>query len=568
MEVYKDWHETNINLKGRVSGQTKTQCPKCSEERKDKKDPCLSVNIDAGTWCCHNCEWKGVLSKKGYEQARIYKKPEFVPQEPTEKMVAWFEKYRGIKRTTLEKFLISPITKFIHKANEKVPCIAFPYIKNGEIVNIKSRWDYSDEGKRKKTFTLEKDAELSFYNIDSIEGFEHCVIVEGEIDCMSVWQATNQPCVSVPNGASKGDAKMEYLDNCAKYFENKKMIVLATDNDEPGLALREELARRLGKDRCFFVEFPEGCKDFNEVLLKRGEDFIEEMFQSVHCFPIDGVVTFENVEEQYDYYYEHGYPEGHKLGYPVFDTLFSVRGGEVTTITGIPGHGKTEFLDEMLERMSTAHKWAHGIFAAENGGNALHYTRIAHRKVGKPFVGGLNRMSRKEKDGVKPFMAEYFFFINQKAVRATIEGLLEKAKEMVLRYGIRSFTIDPYNYIESQRPMGTTETEYVSFIYSKLVEFAELYNVHVFIVAHPTKMKKNEKTGKWEIPSMYSISGSANFFNKTFNGISVYRDYETNTTRVYVQKVKFDFIGKQGFAEFEFDKYTRRYTELKYQPLL
>ncbi|GAA4299588.1 toprim domain-containing protein [Nibribacter koreensis] len=568
MEVFREWHETGINLKGRVSGQLKTTCPKCQDARSNKRDTSLSVNIDAQVWNCHYCPWKGSLAKKGTENAKVYKRPDFEPQAPTERMVAWFEKTRGIKRATLEKFLISPSLKYIHKAGRKVDCIAFPYVKGTDIVNVKSRYDYAEDGKPKKTFTMEAEAELVFYNLNAIEEPTHCVIVEGEIDAMSVWQATEQPCVSVPNGASKGDMKMEYLDNCAKYFQNKTMIVLATDNDAPGLALRDELARRLGKDRCYYVEYPDGCKDMNEVLLAHGEEYIDEMFQRLHTFPIEGVITLDSVETVFDDYYENGFPSGDRVGYQNFDKLMSFRGGEVTTITGIPSHGKTEVLDEILERLARVHGWSHGIFAAENGGEALHYSRIAHRFIGKPFQGSLDRMSRDEKDAAKEFMRDRFFFINRREIKPTIQGILEKGREMVLRKGIKSLTIDPYNCVESARPGAMSETEYVSHIYDHLVDFAELYNVHVFLVAHPTKMVKSEQTGKFAVPTMYSISGSANFYNKTYNGISVYRDFEAMTTRVYVQKVKFDFIGRVGFSEFKFNQYTRRYEELQHQPLV
>jgi twinkle protein len=159
----------------------------------------------------------------------------------------------------------------------------------------------------------------------------------------------------------------------------------------------------------------------------------------------------------------------------------------------------------------------------------------------------------------KLFINDKFFFINRKEVQTNIDSLLEKGREMVLRKGINSFVIDPYNCMESNRPANVNETEYVSQIYDKMVNFAELYNVHVILVAHPTKMKRNEKTNKFEVPTMYSISGSANFYNKTFNGIAVYRDFQAQLTTVYVQKVKFDFIGKTGFANFSFNKDKRRY---------
>lgn len=564
MKIYTTWQEAGIEIGRRTSGQIKVKCPQCPSTRGNQRDTSLSVNLDERIWNCHYCNWKGKLVDQEQQPRKTYKKPEFTPATPSDKMAEWFYKHRGIERATLEKFLVCPSQRFIHKTGKKENCIAFPYIRNTEIVNVKSRFDYKDEnGQPKKTFTMESECELIFYNIDSIQDKNHVVIVEGEIDAMTVWQASDNPCISVPNGASKGDMKMEYLDNCYSHFQNVEIIVIATDNDEPGLALKEELARRLGKHRCYHIQWPEGCKDFNEVLMAHGPEKINEMLSEARPFPIEGIITVDSVSAQLDHYYQFGFPRGCRIGLENFDKLLTFRGGEVTTITGIPGHGKTEWLDEVLERLARIHYWRHGLFAAENGSAALHYTRLAHRYIGKPYHSGMgNMMTPEEQQQAKAFLQERFFFINTHEVSLTIESLLAKASEMVLRFGIKSFTIDPYNCMENQRPAGVNETEYVSHIYRMLTHFAEKYDVHVFVVAHPTKIAKDKKTGLYEVPTMYSISGSANFFNKTYNGISVYRDHTNGITDVYVQKVKFDFIGRPGFASFEFDREARRYTEI------
>lgn len=562
-KIFKTWEETGINLKGKIKGEIKTICPQCPPDRGNPKDPSLSVNLDKQVWNCHYCNWSGGLSRHTFEDRKKYRKPEFTPETPSDKMAAWFLKYRGIERATLEKFLICPKKTYIHKTGKEENCIAFPYIRQTEIVNIKSRFDYVEDKQNKKTFALEKDCELIFYNLDSIAGKTHCVIVEGEIDCLTVWQATGFPCISVPNGASKGDNRMDYLDNCFNYFTDKTTILLATDNDSPGLHLREELARRLGKDRCYYVTYPDGCKDMNEVLLKHGPEMIEGLLSTPNAFPIEGVITLENVEEELDNYYLNGYPTGDTIGYPNFDKLIAFRGGEVTTITGIPGHGKSSFLDEILVRLSVRHKWNHGLFAAENGKPGLHYARLSARYIGKAFISDneADRITPEEYGNAKYFLYNHFYFINTKEVNLTIDGLLEKGREMVLRKGIKSFVLDPFNCIESQRPVGVTESEYVGMIYTKLVNFAELYNVHVFLVAHPTKMRKREEDQVYEVPTLYNISGSANFFNKTFNGLTVYRDFKYNVTNVFVQKIKFDFIGELGMASFDFHKPSGRYSE-------
>jgi twinkle protein len=97
------------------------------------------------------------------------------------------------------------------------------------------------------------------------------------MDCLSLHEAGIHNSVSVPNGASMGNQKLEYLDNCWEAFEGAKRIVLAVDSDAAGLSLREELARRLGKERCYTVSYPDGCKDANDVLLKHGKEAVQAL---------------------------------------------------------------------------------------------------------------------------------------------------------------------------------------------------------------------------------------------------------------------------------------------------
>jgi twinkle protein len=273
----------------------------------------------------------------------------------------------------------------------------------------------------------------------------------------------------------------------------------------------------------------------------------------------DGIVTLDCVETELDGYFQNGYPKGDAIGFPAFDKLLTFRAGEVTTLTGIPGHGKSELLDEILVRLSQRHGWRHGLYAAENGGWALHYSRLLHRLNECPFV----QMNPGKYATGKTFLKEHVYYINNRKVK-TITAILETSARLVERYGIRSITIDPWNCMDSERPAYLSETEYVSWVYSQLVDFAQEYDVHVFLVAHPVKMAK-DKEGYFEVPNLYSISGSANFFNKTFNGLCVYRDYEKNQTLVYVQKVKFDFVGNTGMSAFTYDPFRRRYSEV-YKP--
>jgi hypothetical protein len=82
------------------------------------------------------------------------------------------------------------------------------------------------------------------------------------------------------------------------------------------------------------------------------------------------------------------------------------------------------------------------------------------------------------------------------------------------------------------------------------------YKGFVYCLTTPTGAYITRRNGK------VGISGnSANFFNKTDNGFTVYRDYETGEVMVYIQKVRNEFVGKIGQVSFRYDKFTGRYSE-------
>jgi twinkle protein len=435
-----------------------------------------------------------------------------------------------------------------------VPAICFNYYRDGTLVNIKFR------GPR-KAFKMAKDAELIFYNLDSIKDESEVVIVEGEIDCLTMHESGVFNSVSVPNGASKGNQRLEYLDNCWQDFEGKEKIILCTDNDEPGIALREELARRLGKDRCWLVTFPEGCKDANEVLIKLGKEKVKELISEAYPYPLEGIFEAFDLAGEIEGYYLNGFPTGYDTSDPELNDHLTFAAKQLTMVTGIPGSGKDEYVNKIAVDLAKRHGLKFGMAGFEEP-SAITETKIIEKFTGKSFAYRHNPADRLNYDQLKEamlFSQEHFYFINTDEVDITIDGILEKFSQLVKRYGINFIIISPWNCFEHKRPHGMSETEYVGVSLQKILRFLKLHNLHCFLIAHPTKIQKDKNTKKYEIPTLYSISGSANFFNMTHNGICIYRDFEKNLTDVYIQKVKFYWLGKLGFFTYNFNTSTRQY---------
>lgn len=543
----------NIKVPFGVSGNVKVLCPACTPHHRkpaNKNSKDLSVNIAEGIWNCHNCGWKGTLKER---EERNYQKPPVITLPMSDKSISWF-KSRGIYENTLKHFYITDKMEWMPQTQGESNCILFPYIKNGEWVNVKYR-----DGK--KNFKLTKDAELVIFNYDGIQGKKKVVIVEGEIDCLSVFQAGFSDVCSVPNGASKGNQKLDYIDNSWYAFTDAYEIIIATDNDEAGNSLKNELIRRLGRERCLTVDYPEGCKDFNEVLVNNGAKGVFDVINKAHPLPVEGIHRLTDFKDELENIYNFGYPKGKNTGYEDFDNLLNFSGGQLTVITGVPNSGKSAFLDQLMLKLSNRHDWRFGVCSFENQPITRHITNLAACLAGKTYHyrQGQERMNIEETAKVFHFLNDRFFWFKMMDEDLTCDGILSRAKQLVKTHGINSLVIDPWNYMEHRRPNGVTETEYISGILTALCNFAKEYDVHVFLVAHPTKIKKNPVTNDFEIPTMYDISGSAHFFNKTDNGITVYRNRATNLVSVFVQKVRFFFNGKLGSCDFSYNVYTGQY---------
>jgi twinkle protein len=381
------------------------------------------------------------------------------------------------------------------------------------------------------------------------------------MDCLTLHECGIYNGVSVPNGASKGSQKLEYLDNCWQFFENKTKVVLAVDNDEAGNSLRDELARRLGKEKCFTVDYPDGCKDVNEVLMKFGKEAVLEVINTAKEIPLEGIITMEQMFPTIQEWYEHGYPKGAKARIENFDDYLTFVPGQLTMITGIPGHGKDEFANLIMANLARHEAWIWGICSFEETPQQTS-TKLMEKFIGKSFdfrQEKSNRINQIEYERSLVFVDDHFKFMDTENIETDLASVLSLAEKMVRRFGIKGLCINPWNWLEHQRDSFMSETEYVSVALSKIIQFAKRFQVHIFLMAHPTKVQKTDKK-KYDVPTLYSISGSANFFNKTHNGITVYRDVET--VDIHVQKVKQSWLGKVGLCQFTYNTLTRQYTAI------
>jgi twinkle protein len=343
---------------------------------------------------------------------------------------------------------------------------------------------------------------------------------------------------------------MEFINNSSEFLEKAKKHILAFDNDKNGSILTEEVAKRIGKDKCWLVDFGD-CKDANEYLVKYGKAELRNVIESAKEYPISGIVAFDKFQADL---LEDLVNNGHKgifsTGWQELDKFYKVRTQELTVITGKPNNGKSLWLDNLLVNLAEQYGHKFMICSLEVP-QTKHFLALLEKiaKRAKWYDYDKTEFLRAVTTKHTEFLTNHFYLYQTEGNDLTIDGILKKAKEMVLRKNINGLVIDPHNQVEHKRPANQTEHEYIGDVLRKVRDFAKHTGCHVWYVAHPRKIPAGGSvTG-------YEISGSANWVNMADNLIVVERvkgsdNLPTDKTKIEVQKVRFQpEVGKQGIAE-------------------
>lgn len=273
------------------------------------------------------------------------------------------------------------------------------------------------------------------------------------------------------------------------------------------------------------------------------------------------IVKPDDLAERTFELYRRGLPRGDLPGWIEVDKCYSVAPKQWTLITGIPGSGKSEWLDALCVNLAESDDWEFAIYSPENYPTEIHMAKLLEKHVRKPFGKGPNdRMTEDEVDGAMNWVLDHFFWMepeykDYKTLLAVSETYRRKSNGR--KFGL---VLDPWNTLEHQRPRELTETEYVSVVLGDLTNWCRARDMHIFLVAHPKIMVRG-KDGTRPVPTPYDISGSAHFFNKPDNIITVHRDQAemSQNVEVHIQKVRFKHIGHVGLANISWDRVTGRY---------
>ena len=558
----------DVDIHGKSSGVLKTICKKCLPTRKNKRDRSLRVNVDTGHCHCYHCgadfyvpddveerknaERVAARKRRAAAIPQHFQRPVFDASKTTlsEDTERWLVETRCIPQSVIAALRITEQEEFMPQSGKKERCICFNYFEGEQLINTKFR-------ALPKLFKMVQGAELIPYNIDSILGQTSCIIHEGELDAASSIAAGFKSAISVPAGAN---SNLSWLDRFMEtHFEDLEEIIIAVDADSAGIRLRNELINRLGAERCRVVTYGPECKDANEHLVRYGVSSLLFTLAQAEEVPLEGVFTTNDCLENLRILFENGLCSGADTGWENLDKNCTFETGRFMVVTGLPGHGKSEFIDELALRLCLRHEWKIAYFSPENSPVEYHHAKLFEKLTGLHFGPGAG-MTEALYNHTLGWLADNVTHILPGNDAYTVDTILEKARQLVYRRGVRILIIDPLNRLDQQLEAGQTELMYITSLLGKLSRFAIQHKCLVILVAHPRKVNRSTATGELRRVEMNDINGSANFFNMTDYGIVVDRQDEMGIVYIHVEKTRFRNFGTKGNAAFCYDVTNGRYS--------
>lgn len=564
-----NWERWRVSPQAdRGDGWAYAVCPRCHAQDNEDAYPTAMANLASGKFFCAQCGLHGDarLSPSQYRQARVdLSQPWWEPQE-IEQLQAWLvEQLPADLPVDMEVGLDRVLTTVDDRLSWEAGLILSCRAKADGPISSLIFLPVLEDG----TFLPVQDlpgTDSIPWGWDKVSGSE-VVFVSHPFDRIALMMAGVPNVVCTPprmNPLLPGGGDWSALGNIEKDLLGMNRVVMAMRDDESGRKLEEELARRVGKDRCFRVRWAHyavenGTTGAQTVLIEHGPEQLAEAVEKAPAFPVAGVHELYEVEDQFELLYEFGLQPGVSTGWPSLDLRYTVKLGQWTVVTGIPGHGKSTLVDALAVNLAQLHGWKFGIFSPENQPIERHYASLMEKAAGQPFSEGAHpRISKEVKNELKGWLNDHFKAIlpdEDDDGNWSIDHILALGRTLVYRHGIKGLIIDPWSELTHLRPPHMTQAEYIGLELTKVRRFARTYGVHVWVVTHPTKLEKGPDS-KYSVVTPYMLEGGANWRNKADNILSGFRNLmqpDGDILDIYVQKIRFKEVGSLGRASLRGD---------------
>jgi len=569
----------SIQYKDSGSDYNCKNCPNCEKTNPSENKATnlwkLYVKKQGGAFFCHRCGWKGSFhefkkfhgdvstnithlggahQKKNSVVQKIFKKPEeqvvskYFDKETRKDEVLSFLQLRGIKKETAGAFFVGQSQQMFRADDGNLitePCVTFPVMRfKPEGFELETLHVVHRSVVDKTHMRIEPaGAELFLFGWHNItENDDTIIVTEGHIDCMTIYQETGFPVVSLPNGARS------FPPACVDALKKFKRVILALDTDLPGVEGARQLANKIGIEKCFYVDWRggdvDGPKDANDALMS-GKSMID-IISNRKPIQHSGVFTAEEMEM---FYLESLKNEEMVKGYQIKDACISdinkllcgLRMRELTIFSANSGRGKTTICSQIsidLLKQNIPILW----ISTEIQPKDL-YGIMWTQYCGHPV----------NKDSMKITHLPCWFTMFNDGV--DIDAMIDAIDYSVMQHNVKFVIIDNLQFMMGV-VKGYEKFDAQDEIIKKIRAVKDKYNIHIILVAHTKKTdKKNEPL------TMYSLFGSARVAQEADN-ILVIQDNEKVWSLEVLKNRKFGISdseeNRQSKMRFEYSSRSKK----------
>lgn len=419
----------------------------------------------------------------------------------------WLQQVRKLDAALLDHMQVAAV---VHP--QMGDAARFPYIRGGKPYAGKFR------GVASKDWRSSQGVSRGLYNEDTLrDGTGPVVITEGEIDCLSVMQAGYVRAVSLPDGWTEDGGKRQCLIDAEALLRQAPFVIVAGDNDAAGASLPKTVANILAGHDVRFVTWPDGCKDANDVLVKFGEGELARcLTEAQRIDPAGGFIT--GISDLPPL------PARRvlRMGMSPYDFSLAFEIGAMSVGTGTPGSGKSTFTTFAAYHVARNENCRVGLLSFETH---PHRTRdhLARLYSGAPW-DGLSPAARGEFEA----WADRHFRIVHRTYedgQHNLGWLKSMIYTLAVRDNCKLIVVDPWNELEHMPEPGESITNYINFALQQIRTWADQFDAHICVIAHPRKMMTD---GKPRTPTGYDIADSAAFANKPSLGFTVDQEEHEN----------------------------------------
>lgn len=396
---------------------------------------------------------------------------------------------------------------------------------------------------------LERPKVAAMFNAEAFADGGTLVWCRSELDALALSECGISGGVS----STRIDALTEHADQISPACR----VVLSFGDDEAGVVQREEMARRLGRHRCWLANGSPFAS-----LLADGPEAVTGAFEAATPYPIEGVHRIK--AGTLALLRSLPAPGVMTTGTAATDGVLKLpMEGRLIVVTGIPSHGKTNWTRFVMVHTASRHNRRWCVFSPESQPWEQFAAECAEAYIGKPFypMDRIPSMTDGDIAEAEAFLADKVTMLVCDAEDAapTLDWLLERARACVMRDGTTDFLLDPWNEVDQDRK-GMSETDFIGLCLQRLKAFALRHGCNVWIIAHPAKpppLRPNEKRGA---PGPYDLAGSAHWANRSDLGLTVHSPHP-GVAELHLWKSRAHRWGSRGtLATMEFDKLTGRYS--------